>query len=336
MSLFVGNRTKFQLVADLSADALTMTVPNDVAWTLPQFAAGGSTHLVLVSASTGGRETLTVTAVDGYSLTFTRGASPLAFKQGDIAFIPLSASDLVSKIRDTTASPSTDADNMILANNVFGYLSRSITSAATELHLRLVDAQRFPTISGSGFWYPIIVVGDGGEFEVMRVTGSSNGLLTVVRGQEYSTAISFSSGAKVYLALTSSVFSNLYSKADVSPDTHFVDANMVLGDYGRSRLAGPIGAKDTTIRVEDGHGDRFPAITGSQWFPLALTNTYGQTEFVRVTDRSGDTMVIARSKEGSIAYSFGVGSLADHRLTLSAIHATQGWTAQEQKDEQGV
>jgi hypothetical protein len=64
----------------------------------------------------------------------------------------------------------------------------------------------------------------------------------------------------------------------------------------------------TSLVVASGEGSRFPAtpFNASAW-PSDAEPTAANAEIVRVTDRSSDTLTIARAQEGTTARSIAVG-----------------------------
>jgi len=88
-----------------------------------------------------------------------------------------------------------------------------------------------------------------------------------------------------------------------------------------SALAAGINNSDTSMTVLTGIGSKFPAITGSDYFLLTLTQAGQETswEIVKVTAVAGDTLSIVRAQEGTTASAWGMGSKAELRLTAGSI-----------------
>lgn len=85
-----------------------------------------------------------------------------------------------------------------------------------------------------------------------------------------------------------------------------------------STLASGINSSATSITVASGHGSRFPAITGTDYFYLTLANG-SVSEIVKVTARSGDTMTIARGQDGTTAQSFSTSDSVQLKLTKAVM-----------------
>jgi len=88
-----------------------------------------------------------------------------------------------------------------LANNASSTLASAINNNVTTVSIASGDASKFPALA-AGEWFPLTVVDASGNIEVMRVTARSSATLTVVRGQEGTTARAFAAGSKCDLRLT--------------------------------------------------------------------------------------------------------------------------------------
>ncbi len=107
----------------------------------------------------------------------------------------------------------------VFSNNATSLLAVAINTSVTTVVVQTGDAAKFPAPTG-GDWFPITVIDGLGNMEIMRCTARSGANLTVVRGQEGTTAQSFSIGARVDLRLTAAVLaaflpSASYTAADV-------------------------------------------------------------------------------------------------------------------------
>lgn len=105
-----------------------------------------------------------------------------------------------------------------LANNAIARLSASITASDTTLVLVAGEAGTFPS-PAAGEWHPVTVT-DGINMEIMRCTARSGGVLTVQRGQENTTARSFSAGTVAEVRMTAGAVASLVA------DTTAVQANV--------------------------------------------------------------------------------------------------------------
>jgi hypothetical protein len=69
-------------------------------------------------------------------------------------------------------------------------------------------------------------------------------------------------------------------------------------------LAADIAAVQNVVTVTAGQGGRFPTLSAADYFYATLVNALNQTEIVKVTQRTGDTMTVVRATS-PIAFSAG-------------------------------
>lgn len=91
-----------------------------------------------------------------------------------------------------------------------------------------------------------------------------------------------------------------------------------------SKLAVSISATDTTITVQAGEGNRFPATTSGDTFPVTLVKATGQLEICRCTARSSDILTIIRGQENTVAAAFNAGDRIELRMTNEAYEERLG------------
>jgi hypothetical protein len=90
-------------------------------------------------------------------------------------------------------------------------------------------------------------------------------------------------------------------------------------NFAATTLANPILASDTIINVID--GSSFPVPTGDDFFHMVLA-TAGQEltrEIVRVNSRSGNTLIVVRAQEGTLASAFDADDKAELRDTAAFL-----------------
>lgn len=136
-----------------------------------------------------------------------------------------------------------------LANNAVGQIADNITTSETSIILKPGQGQNFPAL-GAGDWFPLTVLRPDGAFEIMRCTARSGDTLTVLRGQENTSPISFLLNDRVELRMTAGVLAtyfpntggtlngNLAVQGDVSlirPDAPTTGA-LFLGNSGNNYL----------------------------------------------------------------------------------------------------
>lgn len=84
---------------------------------------------------------------------------------------------------------------------------------------------------------------------------------------------------------------------------------LLFSDFGNSQLAGPISNVSTTANLLSGSGALFPAPANGQYFILTFNDaaTGLESEIVRVTNVTGDTITIVRGQEGTVALNWNAG-----------------------------
>lgn len=89
-----------------------------------------------------------------------------------------------------------------------------------------------------------------------------------------------------------------------------------------SALAASLTNVATTLTVTTGHGDRFPAVSGSDFFMLTLQDASNNVEIVKVTARTAgaDSMTIVRAQEGFTARAWNMGDVVELRVTSFALN----------------
>lgn len=85
---------------------------------------------------------------------------------------------------------------VLLANNVVSTLAASVSDTDTVLTVATGTGSSFPEPSGVDYFY-ITLLSTSGLFEIAKVTFRSGDALTVERGQDNTTAIAFTAGARV-------------------------------------------------------------------------------------------------------------------------------------------
>ena len=142
------------------------------------------------------------------------------------------------------------------ANNVSTSLSAAIN--ATQTTISVADASGLPTLSSGDYIYLTIDTDTNSPtIEVVKVTGVSTNTLTVVRGQDGTTASSFSSGAKVELRVTAAALDDISSAADT--ESVSIAGDTMTGQLNINYGAPVLRLKDTTD--DDDHHIQFANAT---------------------------------------------------------------------------
>lgn len=87
------------------------------------------------------------------------------------------------------------------ANSAYATLASSITSSATSITLTTGQGARFPSLSGGDYFYATLI-DTSNNLEIVKCTARSTDVLTVVRGQESTTARAYSAGDRIELRIT--------------------------------------------------------------------------------------------------------------------------------------
>lgn len=95
-------------------------------------------------------------------------------------------------------------------NNAIGHLSAAIDTDDTTITLMSGEGAMFPSIDdGSGDWFPCTLVNVNGQREIVKVTGRSGDVFTVVRNQEGTTPLAWIVNDRFELRLTAAVMAQL-------------------------------------------------------------------------------------------------------------------------------
>lgn len=95
---------------------------------------------------------------------------------------------------------------------------------------------------------------------------------------------------------------------------------LVATNNAASTLLSALGPLDTTLICATGHGSRFPATTGGNYFYCTLTNAVGQFEVVKVTNRLGDTFTVTRAQDNTVGATWEAGDAFELRVVAAAIN----------------
>jgi hypothetical protein len=97
-----------------------------------------------------------------------------------------------------------------IKNNAFSTLLAGINSTTTTISVAVGEGPRFPAASvASGNYFYATILDTSNNLEVVKVTDRTNDTLTVVRGQDGSTARSFALGDRIELRVTAALLGDL-------------------------------------------------------------------------------------------------------------------------------
>ena len=115
-----------------------------------------------------------------------------------------------------------------VTNNAFGTLSAAINTTATTITLDSGQGARFPTLGASDYFFGTLV-DTSNNLEIVKVTARSTDSLTVVRGQDGTTALSFAIGDRFELRPVAALFEDIIDSA--SPAGVSDKANTSTGSF---------------------------------------------------------------------------------------------------------
>jgi hypothetical protein len=87
------------------------------------------------------------------------------------------------------------------ANSAFATLAAGINSSVTSITLTTGQGARFPSLAGGDYFFATLI-DTSNNLEIVKCTARATDVLTVVRGQESTTARSFATGDRIELRVT--------------------------------------------------------------------------------------------------------------------------------------
>jgi len=105
-----------------------------------------------------------------------------------------------------------------VTNNAFGTLNAGINSSATTIVLTAGQGAKFPTLSAGDYFYATLI-DTSNNLEIVKVTARSTDTMTVVRGQDNTTARAYSTNDRFELRPTAALFTDVIAAADSALST---------------------------------------------------------------------------------------------------------------------
>ncbi len=105
-----------------------------------------------------------------------------------------------------------------VTNNAFGTLSAGINTTVTTVTLDSGQGARFPTLGAGDYFYGTLI-DTSNNIEIVKVTARSTDSMTVVRGQDNTTAASYAIGDRLELRPVAALFEDIVDGATVVSDT---------------------------------------------------------------------------------------------------------------------
>ena len=155
-----------------------------------------------------------------------------------------------------------------VTNNAFGTLSGGINSTATTVTVDSGQGARFPTLGGSDFFFATLI-DTSNNLEIIKVTARSSDSMTVVRGQDNTSARSFSIGDRIELRPTAALFDQLItdiSNAGVAGISSSADATAMTIDSSERVGIGET-SPTSALHVKGGAGANIAiqSTAGAHW-----------------------------------------------------------------------
>jgi hypothetical protein len=167
------------------------------------------------------------------------------------------------------------------SNNASTQLSVAITTSATSVTVS--DSSELPTLSAGDHTYVTIANAGGTKIEIVKVTAIVSNTLTVVRGQDNTSALAFNAGDLCELRLTAALLSDSASEQADDSITYAKIQNVSATDRILGRDTAGAGDVEeitpanlrTMINVEDG-SNNFSHATGAGNNHIPTAGAIGQ------------------------------------------------------------
>lgn len=129
---------------------------------------------------------------------------------------------------------------VLVKNNAYSTLAAGINDSATSITLAAGTGARFPAAGGSDYFYATLI-NTSNQLEVVKVTARSTDTLTVVRGQDGTTARAYSASDRIELRVTAALLADI--RDSVTPgDGTVTTAKIVDGNVTLAKLAAAVQA----------------------------------------------------------------------------------------------
>ena len=187
-----------------------------------------------------------------------------------------------------------------VTNNAFGTLSAGINRSVTTIALDAGQGAKFPTLTGSEFFFATII-DTSNNLEIVKVTARSSDSMTVIRAHDNTTARSFSVGDRFELRPVAALFDSIRDG---------------IGITGKADAISSAGAVSLTHLVTE-------ITTGGSAMAISLANgTAGQIKIISMVVDGGGTATLtpATFANGTTV------AFADVNDTVMLLYAnTIGW-----------
>lgn len=121
---------------------------------------------------------------------------------------------------------------VLLSNNASAAIASSITASTTTIILAAGTGAEFPSPGANDYFYATLV-DSSNNIEIIKVTARSSDTLTVVRGQDGTSARSYAAGDLLELRLVSAVIEDLQTVI-ANPDVIGISEKITIAGTGAS------------------------------------------------------------------------------------------------------
>lgn len=96
-------------------------------------------------------------------------------------------------------------------------------------------------------------------------------------------------------------------------------AKIQFKNLAASTLIEDVATTSAQLKIVVADKDKFPTISAEQYFIVAVINSAGEFEIMRVIGANNGVFTVMRSQEGTAAKAFQVGDRVEHRLTAESL-----------------
>lgn len=116
---------------------------------------------------------------------------------------------------------------VLVKNNAYSTLASGINASVTSITLAAGTGSRFPTAGGADYFYATLI-NTSNQMEVVKVTARSTDTLTVVRGQDGTTARAYSASDRIELRVTAALLQDI--RDSITPADGTVTTAKIVND----------------------------------------------------------------------------------------------------------
>jgi hypothetical protein len=178
------------------------------------------------------------------------------------------------------------------ANNAHSTLASGISDSATSITVASGHGARFPTLTGSQFFFATLI-DTSNNLEIVKCTARSSDVLTVTRAQESTSAQAFSSGDRIELRITAAGLAAV--TADATTSTKGI-ASFASADFSVS--SGAVTLEAAVVKTDE-QNTFTKAQLPSTYTGTGLTLDFDTYQNFIITLSSGSNTLAAPTTEAS-------------------------------------